>query len=67
VAVPIASQGVDSIGADPEGNNLVASSLILASITSPRIRTTQKDTEGVGEGNYPEAESKEFTANWRKS
>lgn len=63
VAAPIASQGVDSLGTDPEGNNLVASLMILASITSPRIQTTLKDTEGVGEGSYPEAESKGSTAN----
>lgn len=39
----------------------------MASITSPRIQTTLKDTEGVGEGSYPEAESKGSTANWRRS
>lgn len=50
VAAPIASQGVDVLGTDPEGNNLVASSMTLASITSPRIWTTLKDTEGVVKG-----------------
>lgn len=43
------SQGVDLLGTDPEGNNLSASSLIFG-ITSPRIRTTLKDTEAWVKG-----------------